>query len=39
MLLEKVQLKLDDWKSKCLSNAGRLTLAKSVINGMCVFKM
>lgn len=39
LLLERVQGRLDGWKSRCLSKAGRLTLAKSVINTMGVFQM
>lgn len=38
-LLERVRGRLDGWKSKTLSLAGRLTLAKSVINSMGVFQM
>lgn len=39
LLLEKVRGRLDGWKIKSLSLAGRLTLAKSVINSMGVFQM
>lgn len=38
-LLQKVRDKLSGWKSKCLSRAGRLTLAKIVINSMAIFEM
>lgn len=36
-LLEKVKGKLEGWKSSCLSRAGRLTLAKSVLSNMVAF--
>lgn len=39
ILVERIWLKLDGWKPKCLSRAGRLTLAKTVINGMGSFQM
>lgn len=38
-LLQRVRGHLEGWKTKCLSRAGRLTLAKSVINGMSTFQM
>lgn len=38
-LLERVRSKLDGWKTKSLSKAEHLTLAKSVINIMGVFQM
>lgn len=38
-LLQRVRDKLDGWKTKCLSRAGRITLAKSVLTGMSIFHM
>lgn len=38
-LLQRVRDRLNGWKMKCLSRAGRLTLAKSVLSGMSVFHM
>lgn len=38
-LLQRMRGRLDGWKTKCLSIAGRLTLAKSVINRMSIFQM
>lgn len=38
-LVEKVKNTLGSWKPKCLSAAGRLTLAKSIISSMGVFQM
>lgn len=37
ILLQKVKDKLDGWKAKCLSRAGRITLAQSVLNNMANF--
>nr|GEW39637.1 hypothetical protein [Tanacetum cinerariifolium] len=36
-LLEKVQARIDDWKNKSLSTAGRLQLIRSVIGSMHVY--
>nr|GEW31844.1 hypothetical protein [Tanacetum cinerariifolium] len=33
-LIEKVQRRVNDWKSKCLSTAGRLQLIQSVVGSM-----
>lgn len=38
-LLQKVRAQLDRWKTKVLSRAGRLTLAKSVVSTMVNFLM
>lgn len=38
-ILNKIRGKLEGWKSCCLSKAGRLTLAKTVISNMGVFYM
>lgn len=38
-ILDKVRGKLEGWKSRCLSWAGRLTLAMAVINNIGVFYM
>lgn len=39
LLIDKVRKRLEGWKSKCLSRAGRVTLAKSVLNSMGKFQM
>lgn len=36
-LIQRVQQRRQGWKSKCLSRAGRITLAQSVINSMGVY--
>ncbi|GKB28056.1 hypothetical protein Tco_0867457, partial [Tanacetum coccineum] len=36
-LLEKVQIRVDDWKNKSLSIAGRLQLVKSVLGSLHIF--
>lgn len=38
-LLQRVRQRLQGWKSKCLSRAGRITLAQTVINSMVVYQM
>lgn len=38
-LVEKVCSKLKGWRFKCLSHAGRLTLAQSVLTNLPVFQM
>src|SRR3954467_9520345 len=38
-LVERVHKRLDGWKVKCLSRAGRLTLARSVLSSLPIFQM
>lgn len=38
-LLEQVHGRLEGWKSRCISRAGRLTLAQSVLGSLPVFQM
>lgn len=38
-IIDRVRGKLEGWKSRCLSRAGRLTLAKTVLSSMAVFYM
>lgn len=38
-ILQRVRDKLDGWKTRCLSRAGRLTLARSVLGGIGIFQM
>lgn len=39
LLLQRIKDKLGGWKAKCLTRAGRLTLAKTVVNSMATFEM
>lgn len=36
-LIDKLQGRLDGWQSKCLSQAGRLTLIKSVLSSLSIY--
>lgn len=38
-LIQKAKRKLEGWKSSCLSRAGRLTMAKAVLNNIANFHM
>lgn len=38
-LLDKFSRRLSGWKSKCLSLAGRIKLAKSVLNSISIYRM
>lgn len=38
-ILKRINNKIDGWKLKCLSKAGRLTLAQSVLGSILVFYM
>lgn len=38
-IIDKMQNKLAGWKSQCLSMAGRITLAQSVLGSMTIFNM
>lgn len=38
-ILDKVQSRLNGWKQQCLSMAGRITLAKSVLRSLSTFQM
>lgn len=38
-LLNKFKRKLDGWKAKCLSLAGRITLASSIITSLPIYQM
>lgn len=38
-ILQKLNGRLEGWKVKCVSRAGRITLAKSVLNNILIFFM
>lgn len=38
-VLERVQGRLEGWKARCISRAGRLTLAQAVLNSLPFFQM
>lgn len=38
-LVDRVRSRLDGWKMRCLSRAGRITLAQSVLSSLPIFQM
>lgn len=38
-LLERYKARMERWKSNCLSLAGRITFAKSVISSLLIYQM